>query len=557
MTLPSVTDYHDAVQSPDRAFADAQLRMGTLATNSLGLPLMLGGGLAVTYRVSTPSKAYAVRCFHREAPGLAQRYSKISRALKVLGSSYFVEFDYQSSGVLVRGSKYPIVKMDWVEGETLDLYLKRHLKSPAKLSALRTRFTDLEAFVRQRGIAHGDLQNLNVIVQNDELRLIDYDGMFVPGMTGQEGFEVGHKAFQHPARAASDIGPNIDRFSFITIDLGLEALALDPTLFERFKHGGEAIVFSANDYADPASSPAFAAVRALPGLSDKVDWFAAICSADIGEVPTLADFRSGKNIPKAVRLNPASPSSAAIPLGYIGAYQVLDASDYEATLSLVGERVELVGKIVSVKEGMGTRGRGRGKPYIFVNFGQWNRKSVKITLWSNGLELISEKPTDAWVGSWISVSGLIEPPYEGNARGTPYFSVGITVASDGQIVRLTEKEAKFRLGSTGTSGKPGRSRPQRPRSNTDVLESISGRMSQSRSPTSGRGRSPSSLPPTPHLTSNEAILAQLKGSSSPASRGSRSSPPQSASPSTPSGSSNGWIWAVVIVGVIIAVAKCS
>ena len=139
-----------------------------------------------------------MRCFHKEAPGLGARYAQISSTLKNLSEPYFVEFDYQPAGILVRGARHPIVKMDWVEGETLDLYLAANVRNTSRVMALRERFSRLEAYLRRNGIAHGDLQNLNVMVQKDELRLIDYDGMFVPGMMLGQGSEVGHKAFQHP-----------------------------------------------------------------------------------------------------------------------------------------------------------------------------------------------------------------------------------------------------------------------------------------------------------------------------------------------------------------------
>jgi hypothetical protein len=131
----------------------------------------------------------------------------------------------------------------------------------------------------------------------------------------------------------------------------------------------------------------------------------------------------------------------------------------------VGDKVELVGKIVSVKEGIGRRGRGSGLPYVFINFGPWNQESVKITIWSEGLGNLSTLPTQSWVGNWISVTGLVDPPYEGRHYGRPYTNVGIAVVSDNQILRITEQDAKFRLGRGGAH------RANRA-SNADILTSI-------------------------------------------------------------------------------------
>jgi hypothetical protein len=115
----------------------------------------------------------------------------------------------------------------------------------------------MASFLHRAGIAHGDIQNLNVIVVGTDLRLIDYDGMYVPPLQIGSGTEFGHKHFQHPDRSAKDFGPQMDRFSFIAVDVSLHALMVDPTLHARFREGGETIIFKANDYVDAASSEIF------------------------------------------------------------------------------------------------------------------------------------------------------------------------------------------------------------------------------------------------------------------------------------------------------------
>jgi hypothetical protein len=90
--------------------------------------------------------------------------------------------------------------------------------------------------------------------KNSVLSIITGGGMFVPGLPVGKGSEVGHKHFQHPDRRNSDYGPKMDRFSFIALDLSLQAIIEDKTLYPRFRQGGETIVFTANDFADPQSS---------------------------------------------------------------------------------------------------------------------------------------------------------------------------------------------------------------------------------------------------------------------------------------------------------------
>jgi hypothetical protein len=111
--------YNDAVQHAGTAFVDPVLKSGKVSTNGLGLPIALGGSFALTYRVTTSGRKFAVRCFHKAAKDLEVRYPRISQTLNATDNQYFVGFEYQTQGVLVNGLKYPIVKMDWVEGDTL------------------------------------------------------------------------------------------------------------------------------------------------------------------------------------------------------------------------------------------------------------------------------------------------------------------------------------------------------------------------------------------------------------------------------------------------------
>ena len=396
----------------------------------------------LTYQVDTGPRRFAVRCFHREVPTIERRYRAISSALRGLSASCFVAFDFQPEGIQIRGGRYPIVKMDWVEGETLGAYLDRHASDRAAMAALRRRFAELAAYLGSVGVAHGDLQNANVIVdRTGGLRLIDYDGVFVPSMARGNGTEVGHKHFQHPGRTTAHFGPAMDRFSFIALDLSLAVLETAPGLHGIYREGGEAIVFKANDYADPSSSEVFRTLAEMPAVSRQALRFAGVCEADIAEVPSLEDFLAGRNLPASLARS-LDGRGAGATAAYIGAYTTLDAADYEAALGQVGNRVELVGRVVSIKSGIGKYGR----PYLFINFGNWRTRSVKLTIWSEGLSTLAAMPDKTWVGTWVSAVGLIEQPYEGKRQDRPYSSVGPTILDQSQIVRLSEEQALFRLG---------------------------------------------------------------------------------------------------------------
>jgi hypothetical protein len=180
-------------------------------------------------------------------------------------------------------------------------------------------------------------------------------------------------------------------------------------------------------------------------------------------------------------------------------------------LRRIGDKIELVGQIVSIKQGIGKRGRGRDRPYVFLNFGIWNKNSVKITIWSEGLGNLSTRPTEAWVGGWISITGLIEPPYDGTHYGRPYRNVGITVTSDSQIIQITEQDAKFRLGRSSPAGARTTNGGIGKRSNDDILREV-----LSGSPGGGvviTGPGTGVAPPPPRVappkSKNEQILQQF------------------------------------------------
>lgn len=562
MTLPTPDAYNDAVQTPRLAFSDTELANGTVDCNGFGIPKALGGGFAITYRLSSRNgKSYAVRCFHKEVSNLQDRYHRIHSILKATQSPLFVGFEYQQTGIKVKAVGYPIVKMEWATGMTLGEYIEQNYKRRTVIEQLRTSFTQMEAELQQRGIAHGDLQNGNILVSpQGGIRLVDYDGMFVPGMNAGGGAELGHKHFQHPDRNAASFGPSIDRFSFLVIDLSLWALALQSDLFRRFSTG-ENILFAANDYSDPASSQVFQALKMVsdPSFQKALVSFAAICNSPFSSVPRLPDFLAGRNIPIAPVSLPAAPPSLQ---KYIGALPVIDASKFGDVCQHVGDKVELVGQIVEVKAGS-TR---KGTPYVFINFGHWRDDCVRVTLWSEGLKALGLTPDYSWHGQWIVVNGLIEPVYHGKNRykTIEYRSIGITLSDRSQLHKITQDEALWRL---GRGARPGSAVPQgtapTASKNDDVLRNLQGKPVATGSavwPTTSKplatphGSKPqqTTLQPSTVKSRNEAILKGLTPSG-PSRPSGVSGPKGSGQPAnSPADDNSGCLIALAIVfGVIV------
>ena len=511
MAYPSIQQYQEALQHPATAFADPVLAAGQIAVSGLGVPRVLSGGFALTYAVNAGGRKYAVRCFHREAKGLERRYEAISKRLKSLASPYFLDFEYQPKGVRIGGSAFPVVKMAWANGETLGEFVEKNHGNATKVKNLLASLGQLALHLEQAGIAHGDVQDLNLVVADDgrKIQLIDYDGMFVPELASLGGSELGHRDYQHPQRDGKKYDATLDRFSFIALNLALRALCEKPSLWRSSQSGAGVIVFRANDYADPGSSAVLADIAAIPALARDAKNFGAICSADFGAVPTLAQFAAGTGIPAAtfqIKPRSASATSVAAPAGYISAYPVLNATDYAAFERSIGQMVELVGRVVEVKV---DRTRG-GKPYIFVNFGHWRGNTVKINLWSEALSKAGERPSEAWVGRWVTIRGLVEPVYA--SKKYKYQHISITADAVSQISQLTEAEAQYRLSAPRVSVAR-QSTTSAASNNSAVLDRLRG--SSAPTPPSGNGSSGGYQPPRPTPSRNQAVLQQMQGAAPP------------------------------------------
>lgn len=465
MAYPSFEQYNNAFQAHQQLLADPELQKGVVAKTGLGTPLAISGGFALTYTIKAGAEKFAVRCFHRESKALERRYQAIARRLAQLRSSYFLDFEFQPTGISVDGNVYPIVKMAWAQGVTLGEFLEDNHGRKGALASLPASLLELSIFLEKERVGHGDIQTGNMMVSgtSNAIQLIDYDGMFVEDIRDLGSSELGHINFQHPDRKSKNpFGPTMDRFSLIALSLALKALHEDPSLWGKTNSEMDAIVFRAGDFVDPSSSSIFSELMRKPSLATHAQNFAAVCRARIEETPSLEDFLSGKNIPVSVVQISVKPLEGRPKVGYMGVYDVLSATAYETCLRRVGDKVEVIGRIVELKEGKARN----GKSYIFINFGSWQGKIFKISIWSEGLAAISKKPDASWVGKWVSVVGLMEPPY--GSKKYKYSHLSINLTANGQMTVISETEAKYRLTQSSTKSAPLRT------SNREALGLIKG-----------------------------------------------------------------------------------
>src|SRR5436309_753000 len=308
---PDLTEYHEAVQHPPQAFADPGLKAVTLELDRFGMPKPATGGNAVVYKANEPGrlltfkKTWAIRCFLRPISDHAERYEAISKHLRKVRLPYDVNFQFLKQGIQIRCSWFPIVKMQWAKGDLLHSHIEKHLGYPAALAALRAKWAILVCHLEAAQVAHGDLQHGNILVRGGSIQLVDYDGMWVPALSGRHATEIGHRAYQHPERSGQDYGQEIDRFSALVIYLSLAALERDVTLWERF-HTGDNLIFVREDFQQLGRSGIWQQLRRIG--SREIDQLAAAVAAMVQQHPMKVG-----NLDSVLK-NPASyPASSKAP----------------------------------------------------------------------------------------------------------------------------------------------------------------------------------------------------------------------------------------------------
>src|SRR5438552_1441224 len=308
---PDLTEYHEAVQHPQRAFADLGLKAVTLELDRFGMPKPASGANAVVYKANEPGgflsfkKTWAIRCFLRPISDHAERYEAISKHLGKVRLPYGVNFRFLKQGIQIRSSWFPIVKMQWADGDLLHSHIEKHLGYPAALAALRVKWVTLVRHLEAAQVAHGDLQHGNILVRVGSIHLVVYYGMWVPALRGRHATEIGHRAYQHPERSEQDYGQEIDRFSALVIYLSLAALERDVTLWERF-HTGDNLIFVREDFQQLGRSAVWQQLRRIG--SREIDQLAAAVAAMVQQHPMKVGTLD------SVLKNPASyPASSKVP----------------------------------------------------------------------------------------------------------------------------------------------------------------------------------------------------------------------------------------------------
>lgn len=286
---PDAAAFREAFQNPRTCFVDDELRDSAVITDRRGFPLTYSGNFASVFKVRTDAKSLAVRCFLRDVGDRERRYKAIEVHLASGKTGSITHFEYVKEGVRIRGRPYPILIMDWVDGLTLDQYVRSNAASADTFRALSQRWLQIVGELERAVIGHGDLQHGNILVAAGDLKLVDYDGMYVPALRGLTSTETGHRAYQHPGRTEKYFGPEIDRFSALVVYLSLAAFAQKPSLAAHCT--GDRLLLDAADFRNPQTSAAFAELSRMNGsVKELTNAVRQACAAPIERVPRLLDL---------------------------------------------------------------------------------------------------------------------------------------------------------------------------------------------------------------------------------------------------------------------------
>ena len=176
-------------------------------------------------------------------------------------------------------TRWPITRMEWAEGETLCQFIKSNLHDAEVLRNAASEFAKMVETLHAHQISHGDLQDGNILFKqngpNVEIKLIDYDSLFVPALRGFRESVRGLAEYQHPQRMAGGATSNetVDYFSELVIYLSLISVAEKPGLWDTFGQQTErALLFTAKDFKDLKRFDDF---QKLEGLSPNVKQLAS------------------------------------------------------------------------------------------------------------------------------------------------------------------------------------------------------------------------------------------------------------------------------------------
>lgn len=170
MYYPTISEYLASIKNSTENF-DKLVHLKPVLDNH-GEPLRSVGGFAVVFKMQDEDtgKLYAIKCFHEKLSSRAESYTEIEKALQSSKSSYVMDVNYLPKELFVDSKltdekEFPVLQMDWIEGETMETYIASHYRDTDAIKKLYLKFCDLALWLRTKPFAHGDIKPDNIMIK--------------------------------------------------------------------------------------------------------------------------------------------------------------------------------------------------------------------------------------------------------------------------------------------------------------------------------------------------------------------------------------------------------
>ena len=258
--IPSPDYYGEIVENfhvYTHYFKDKEISGARPIRKTNGQLLFQSGNFGIVYAFQTNhGRRIAVKFFTRKALGLKERYKKLSQLINQRNPPFLAHTEFILDGIMDGRNQrnwFPIVKMEWISGDPLTTYLEKNYRNSNKLKRFAQKWVELIHQMRIVQLSHGDLQHGNILIRRDEFVLIDYDGIYLPGLEKNRPDESGEPNYQHPHRTVRHYGPDMDNFSALLIYISILAVASDPKIWNKYhvNRNLESLIFSHEDLVNP------------------------------------------------------------------------------------------------------------------------------------------------------------------------------------------------------------------------------------------------------------------------------------------------------------------
>ncbi len=292
--LPSKSEIIDAMVDSNNIM-DKSIAGGQLVMNGI-VPLVYQGGFGMVFKINHNGKDHAVKVWTIKIDDIKERLQKVSASLTSLQLPYFVSYNFSEGCLRVPADSsvddnatdqyLDALLMDWADGVLLKNYLDETINNSSpketheQLMKLASNLKKCFCDLHKNHISHGDLQHGNILIYevngDPQIKLIDYDSLYVPSLQGYYQTTSGLGAFQHPGRiiagANTMCSEKDDYFSEKILYLTILLLASDPKLWKdanvNVEENDWGILFKQEDFDNFENSYLFNYIKQNNALFD-------------------------------------------------------------------------------------------------------------------------------------------------------------------------------------------------------------------------------------------------------------------------------------------------